>query len=184
MSPLSALLFLALVAFASAHFQLVNPTTRFFDDDQEPSAPCGGDNVVSTTRQSFPISNGAIQYNSFHTQSTAAFFFVTGASPDFTTNATRHQISPDTTLNSIGPGQSAVIDLSTIANVTVGSVGTLQVIFNGGDGFLYQCSDVVLTAANATAPVATTPKSAGDKNKAVVAVGAVAALASIMVSLF
>ncbi|KAJ3175693.1 hypothetical protein HDU87_005836 [Geranomyces variabilis] len=155
MAPITrfCLLLAAFAGVAQAHFTLDSPQTRGMDEDKEPTAPCGGFDTISNPRQNFPISGGVIKLTSEHTTASTKFFFVSGAAPaaaDFTNSSLSHSAAADLAITKAGPTQSATVNLSSFAKV--GDVGTIQLIFNGGDGNLFQCSDVMLTAAVTPAP--------------------------------
>lgn len=50
----------ALVSLSSAHFLMEYPTSRGFNDDTIGTFPCGGFNVVNTTRTKWPLTGGEI----------------------------------------------------------------------------------------------------------------------------
>lgn len=49
----------------------------------------------------------------------------------------------------MGPAESVPIDLTKYPEAKDGAPATIQVVFDGGDGLLYQCSDVLLGNAGA-----------------------------------
>ncbi|KAJ3167968.1 hypothetical protein HDU88_001915 [Geranomyces variabilis] len=180
MAPITrfCLLLAAFAGVAQAHFTLDSPQTRGMEESKEPTAPCGGYDTISSPRQNFPISGGVIKLTSEHTTASTKFFFVPGAAPaaaDFTNNSTAHAATTDLSITKAGPTQSAPVDLSSFAKV--GDVGTIQLIFNGGDGSLYQCSDVVLTAAVAASPAPTGTNSAAGRGMVAMSAAGAAMLA-------
>ncbi|KAI9277410.1 hypothetical protein BY458DRAFT_504897 [Sporodiniella umbellata] len=111
------------------HFTVTYPSSRGFNEDQEPIGPCGGFNTASAQRTAFPLQDGFIEINSGHT------------SYSYQINA----IQGNTTVN-VGSGsraypQAACLPLTLDKSITEGTNATLQVIYNGGDGLLYQCID-------------------------------------------
>lgn len=50
------LLFLACFGVANAHFKLNTPPTRGFDEDKQPTAPCGGFDTLQNPRNNLPLS--------------------------------------------------------------------------------------------------------------------------------
>ncbi|KAI8588504.1 hypothetical protein BDZ88DRAFT_397186 [Geranomyces variabilis] len=178
MAPITrfCLLLAAFAGVAQAHFTLDSPKSRGMEESKEPTGPCGGFDTIASPRNEFPISGGVIKLTSEHTTASAKFFFVSGAAPaaaDFTNNSTAHPATADLAITKAAPTQSAPVDLSSFAKV--GDVGTIQLIFNGGDGNLYQCSDVVLTAAVSPSPTPSGTSSAAARG--IVAVSAAGILA-------
>ncbi|KAH7921262.1 hypothetical protein BV22DRAFT_1072662 [Leucogyrophana mollusca] len=151
-----------LASVARAHFQLQYPVPRGpFVEDNEPTF-CDGYNDAVNNRTVFPLSNGIINLNSEHPQWTAGVIVSTKADPtsfgDFNNSAGTYQLVVQYFQQS-GEGKFCFpIDLAANSNVTGltdGANVTIQVIFNGGDGNLYQCADLTLSGsvsvpANAT----------------------------------
>ncbi|KAF8939298.1 hypothetical protein BGZ58_010195 [Dissophora ornata] len=148
----STLLLLCSSSSVMAHFILDYPISRGFDDDAEPNAPCGGFNAVPTNRSMFPLSGGFIDINSFHVSSTVTINIALGNNPsaaNFTAAAATPASSP-TSISINHPGHSCLsLNLTSFTGAVNNTNATIQVIYNGGDGELYQCADVVLVA-NAT----------------------------------
>ncbi|KAF9584732.1 hypothetical protein BGW38_005381 [Lunasporangiospora selenospora] len=148
-SVASACLVLACAStVAQAHFELTYPATRGFDEDKEPTGPCGGFNTPSASRSEFPIQNGFMNINSGHVNYKATIQLVVNSNPsaaDFTAAAASPVSSPPTISNN-HPNNAClqVGDLSKVAGVADGVNATLQILYNGGDSPLYQCADVVL----------------------------------------
>ncbi|CAD0016940.1 unnamed protein product [Aureobasidium pullulans] len=57
----------ALLPLVSAHFELIYPAARGFDEDNLGQFPCGGQNTVTTNRTEFPITGAPIQLLMGHT---------------------------------------------------------------------------------------------------------------------
>ncbi|PPR01185.1 hypothetical protein CVT24_006061 [Panaeolus cyanescens] len=151
---------LFLASAVHAHFQLQYPPPRgVFVEDNEPKF-CGksphsfkvmdaddesnadGYTNVTTNRTHFPLTGGAFSWNSEHPQWVSAFFIST-------TNAT--SFNDFTQVNGFmnGEGEGVVcVDLdlksSNATGLTNGQNVTIQVLFSGGDGPLYQCADLIL----------------------------------------
>ncbi|KAL4068341.1 hypothetical protein V8B97DRAFT_895008 [Scleroderma yunnanense] len=144
---------LALAAIANAHFQLQYPTPRGpFVDDQEPTF-CDGYTNVTTNRTVFPLTNGVIDLYSEHPKWTAGVIVSTAQDPtsfsDFNTTSMAVQYFQQN-----GEGQYCFpIDLaaSGVSGLQDGANVTIQIIYDGGDGNLYQCADLTLSA-NMTVP--------------------------------
>ncbi|KAF8326623.1 uncharacterized protein EI90DRAFT_2929997 [Cantharellus anzutake] len=154
---LSLLGLLAFCALAQAHFTLDFPYTRGFNEDKEPTPPCGGYGV-NGTRTPFPLNGGFISYSSFHAQATtvAGISFLSNPTSlkDFntTTNGTTYPLLvPQWNTTTLGSYCVHVNVASLGLPIGNGQNATIVVVFNGGDGVLYQCSDVVLLS-NYTIP--------------------------------
>ncbi|KAG0697167.1 hypothetical protein DFH29DRAFT_947627 [Suillus ampliporus] len=156
---LSSIVVAAVLSTAvQAHFQLQYPIPRGpFVQDSEPTFCDGYTNAVSN-RTVFPLSNGIINMNSEHPLWTAGVIVSTDQNPnnfsDFNSSS-GYQIGVQYFQQS-GEGKYCFpIDLAVanIAGVQDGANVTIQVVFNGGDGTLYQCADLTLSA-NMTVPPA------------------------------
>ncbi|KZV77634.1 hypothetical protein PENSPDRAFT_645265 [Peniophora sp. CONT] len=143
-----------------AHFQLSYPEPRgpFVEDDE----PMFCDNYVNAVdnRTTFPISGGYIILNSEHTSWTFGVEISTKQNPtsfaNFTANNTDNGQDQLVRQFATGSGEGSIcipLDLNStgISGVKDGANVTLQFIFDGGDGELFQCADVTL-AANASLP--------------------------------
>ncbi|KIR30350.1 hypothetical protein I307_03459 [Cryptococcus deuterogattii 99/473] len=111
---------------ALAHFTLDYPQSRGFQDDIE------------------------VQIDSHHTLATVVAFISTNSNPtsfnDFNTTSNGTSIPLASSIFQVAQGERCFnIDLKSLnIGLTNGSEVTLQVQYNGGDGNLYQCSDLVL----------------------------------------
>ncbi|KAF9335503.1 hypothetical protein BG006_011359 [Podila minutissima] len=146
--PAVASMMLLCSSAAMAHFTLDYPTSRGFNDDNEPNAPCGGFDAVSNRTQ-FPISKGFLTIDSHHPTAQVKINVVYGNSPaaaDFTAAAA----TPARSVSVAHPGHSCLqLDLSSFKGAASGTNATIQIVYNGGDSPLYQCTDVTLiTSAN------------------------------------
>ncbi|KAI5451298.1 hypothetical protein NCC49_001894 [Naganishia albida] len=138
-------LFCSLLAASSAfaHYTLDFPTSRGFVDEDEVKF-CGGFNSPSTARTPFPLSgNAPVQWDSHHAIGTVGIYISTEENPtnwsDFSTTMAKNWFT--------GPNGAACanIDMGMLnMNLTNGSLVTIQMVANGGDGNLYQCADLVL----------------------------------------
>ncbi|KAG1749698.1 uncharacterized protein EDB91DRAFT_1046516 [Suillus paluster] len=155
---------IALVAFIStavqAHFQLQYPIPRGpFVQDSEPTFCDGYTNAVDN-RTVFPLSNGVINMNSEHPLWSAGVIVSTYQNPinfsDFNSSS-GYQLAVQFFQQSGEGDYCFPIDLATsnIAGVKDGANVTIQIVFDGGDGTLYQCADLTLSA-NVTTPTGTT----------------------------
>ncbi|KAG1777434.1 hypothetical protein EV702DRAFT_1103276 [Suillus placidus] len=163
-----------------AHFQMQYPIPRGpFVQDSEPTF-CDGYTDAVNNRTLFPLSNGIINMNSEHPSWTAGVIVSTYQDPnnfsDFNSSSGYQTVVPFFRQN--GEGLYCFsIDLAAAAvnasGIKDGANVTIQVVFNGGDGNLYQCADLTLSA-NMTVPPAnassgctnvsaTTSSSAGTK---------------------
>lgn len=144
---------LCLASVAVAHFQLNYPPTRGFDDDTEPQTICGGFNTVSN-RTAFPLSGGQIQITSFHVQASVFAEISFDSNPtsftQFNTSSNGTNYSPLIPVNQIPEGAACwnvnVASLN-VTDAKDGTNATLVVIFDGGDGTLYQCADLILSSS-------------------------------------
>ncbi|KAH9921950.1 uncharacterized protein BXZ73DRAFT_79770 [Epithele typhae] len=141
-----------LMTAASAHFVLQYPPARGdFSDDDEPTF-CDGYADSTTNRSSFPTGKGGfISIESHHEQWTLGGIVAT------VQNANSFDVFRDNSSNfqmflpffgTSGEGAFCVdVDLSAsgVAGVKNGANVTLQFIFDGGDGNLYQCADLTLS---------------------------------------
>ncbi|EGF78480.1 hypothetical protein BATDEDRAFT_90668 [Batrachochytrium dendrobatidis JAM81] len=142
MTPLSFVLaVLAITQPAMAHFQLMSPAPRIYDDLLELDAPCGGSNTT-TVRHPFPIKGGTVTIQAYHPNAAVTFGISLLKAPmtnaDFST-----PWQPARTIGAVGSYPFANLDMSTISGVAVGTNATLQITFNGGD-------DITFTAATAS----------------------------------
>ncbi|KAJ7676597.1 hypothetical protein DFH06DRAFT_1168584 [Mycena polygramma] len=156
----TALLFAStLLGLASAHFQLQFPQPRgVFVEDDEPKF-CDGYDSAATNRTLFPLTGGFFSLNSEHTTWTAGVSISSKAQPatfdDFST------IVPF--FKAAGEGIFCLnLDLSktNATGLTDGQNVTLEIIFDGGDGELFQCADITLSST-ATLPACQNSTSTG-----------------------
>lgn len=129
---------LALLAVgAQAHFILNYPTSLGFDDDKEPTAPCGGFDVV------FADNDTSVQVGGF-----AVALLSTHPSADWLYRATLSKTAPYNWTNLLpvvsetGLGHFCLPSLQA-PDSYAGQQGLIQVIQDGPDGVLYQvrCHD-------------------------------------------
>ncbi|KAI0082231.1 hypothetical protein K474DRAFT_1671342 [Panus rudis PR-1116 ss-1] len=143
------LVIIAALSVASAHFQLQYPVPRgpFVEPDEVNfcDTPQDGYNTAASNRSEFPLSGGFISLNSEHPKFTVGLIVSTAQNPNNFANFS-------TAVNffqSTGEGPFCFpVDLSAagISGVGDGANATLQVVFDGGDGKLYQCADVTLSS--------------------------------------
>ncbi|KAG0046696.1 hypothetical protein BGZ83_008122 [Gryganskiella cystojenkinii] len=149
MKVLSSLATMLLCSSAvMAHFTLDYPASRGFNDDAEGNAPCGGFDTV-TNRTQFPLTKGFLDINSHHPSATVKINVVLSNNPgaaDFTAAAG----TPASSLALSHPGHACMqLDLSSFKGAANNVNATIQVVYNGGDSPLYQCTDVVLVTTAA-----------------------------------
>jgi len=154
---ISVVLATAFAAVANAHFRLQYPLPRgLFVADMEPTF-CGGYPNAVPNRTVFPLSNGVINIKTGHSLWTAGVVISTIQDPtsftDFINSSSGYQtVVPF--FQTTGAGTFCFpIDIaaSNISGIQEGANVTIQVIFDGGDGSLYQCAELTLSA-NATIP--------------------------------
>ena len=63
-----AFLFLSLLPLVTAHFQLLSPAARGFNEDVLRTFPCGGQDNPSLNRTEWPLSGGPVQLLMGHDQ--------------------------------------------------------------------------------------------------------------------
>ncbi|KAF5377551.1 hypothetical protein D9615_005202 [Tricholomella constricta] len=142
-----ALLVLALAAIVNAHFQLQFPPPRgVFVEDDEPKF-CDGYDTPASNRSMFPLSGGFFTLNSEHPQWTSGVIVAASENPTSFDNFT--QVVPF--FQTEGEGLFCIpLDFASSANSTVFKDGqnvTVQIVFDGGDGNLYQCADLTLSSS-------------------------------------
>ncbi|KAE9410821.1 hypothetical protein BT96DRAFT_912264 [Gymnopus androsaceus JB14] len=161
MRSFTFLILSGLAAVASAHFQLQFPEPRgVFNMDNEPTF-CDGYDTVASNRTSFPIgSNGLISLNSEHPQWTATVLITNVSNPTSFDNFT--QITPFFQ-ESIEGLFCMHFDLSSTNVTSAGGIPlqngdnvTMQILYNGGDGNLYQCADLTLSDSATTSSISCT----------------------------
>ncbi|KAF9129362.1 hypothetical protein BGX30_013976 [Mortierella sp. GBA39] len=133
---------------AMAHYTLDYPPSRGFSDDDEPIAPCGGAAYnAAGNRTQFPLTKGFVQITSYHPTASVQVNIAYGNNPtaaDFTTASS----TPVDSVQVTHPFQSCLpLDLSSFAGAANNVNATIQLVYNGGDSPLYQCTDVVLVTA-------------------------------------
>lgn len=125
---------IALIAMQSmvlAHFTLTYPSSRGFSEDQESVAPCGGFNTASAQRVILPLHNAFIEINSGHT------------SYSYQINAISGNDTVQVGQGSRGYPQASCLPIQSNSAFKDGTNTTLQVVYNGGDGLLYQVCIVI-----------------------------------------
>jgi len=145
------------ITVVNAHFELAYPVPRGpFDDDNEVNF-C--DNYVNAVdnRTEFPLSGGYVTLSSFHPTWTLGVLISTVQDPtsfsNFTNSSGGQQFARSFASGS-GEGAFCIpLDLSDtgISGVSAGANVTIQIVFDGGDGTLYQCADLTL-AQNFSVP--------------------------------
>jgi len=140
---LSQTLLLSLLSStAFAHFQVLWPPSRGFDEDKIINFPCGGFDTI-TNRSAFPLSGAPIQLNMEHTEVKGQVTLALGNNP-----GVNYDIVLKPTFQENGPESFCIGDvmIPTNLNITAGTNGTIQVLTNGDpNGGLYACIDVTFT---------------------------------------
>ncbi|KAI4721792.1 hypothetical protein E4T48_02022 [Aureobasidium sp. EXF-10727] len=136
----------ALLPLASAHFKLVYPSARGFDEDNLPQFPCGGQNTVSSNRTEWPISGAPIQLLMGHTSAKVQVLMALGNDPGSNFNIT---LLP--TVQEQGPQNFCIgagaLQFPAGLNISAGMNATIQVVTNGDpNGGLYNCADITFTS--------------------------------------
>ncbi|KGO75942.1 hypothetical protein PITC_058660 [Penicillium italicum] len=140
----SFLAFTAIVPLASAHFKLMYPTSRGFDEDTMPTFPCGGMSQ-SSNRTKLPLSGGSfpVALEMHHSLTAVEILLSLGSNPGDNFNIV---LSPTFQVKGLGEFclPHVEIDQKLIGrNLTDGMNATLQVQTNGDqNGGLYACADI------------------------------------------
>lgn len=184
MLSFTALVLSGLAAVANAHFQLQYPLPRgVFNMDNEVTF-CDGYDSVATNRTQFPTGQAFISLNSEHPLWTAAVYISNSSNPTSFDQFT--QITPFF--------QEAIeglfcmnFDLSTTnaTGLTSGENVTMQILYNGGDGNLYQCADLTLsdTATTGSATCSNTTASSSAFGLSAPSTGSLFGLAGLALAL-
>ncbi|PPQ90436.1 hypothetical protein CVT25_014954 [Psilocybe cyanescens] len=162
---------LCMFGAANAHFRLNYPGPRgAFVADREPLY-CGGYTDVTTNRTTFPLSGGFFKIETGHPDWSASVILSTAENPNsfdlFSVDGQEQIVSPWGNEHDAGSFCIPLnISAANIEGVRDGSNVTIQVVFNGGDGALYQCADLTLSAeltqpSDVTCTNATTPHNHG-----------------------
>ncbi|KAF8168333.1 hypothetical protein B0H34DRAFT_685114 [Crassisporium funariophilum] len=140
-NPFLFVAFLAVVA--NAHFQLQFPPPRgVFNENNEPNF-CDGYTTPSVNRTQFPLGGGFFTLNSEHPTWTAGVLVSTLADPTSFNNFSQ----VNTYFQVQGEGAFCIpldFSKSNVTGLQSGQNVTVQIVFDGGDGQLYQCADLTL----------------------------------------
>ncbi|KAF8898353.1 hypothetical protein BD779DRAFT_1483499 [Infundibulicybe gibba] len=135
---------------ANAHFQLQFPPPRgVFVQDSEPNF-CDGYNTPAANRSQFPLTGGFITMNSEHPQWSSEILLSTASNSTSFNNFV--PVMPF--FQQQGEGVFCVpLDFASTnaTGLMDGQNVTIQILFDGGDGPLYQCADLTLSS-NFSAP--------------------------------
>ena len=136
---MKTLYLLAIVKAAIAHFTLDYPYSLGFDDDKEPTAPCGGFEISfngTANITNFPLSGGFISIDTHHPASNFTYnIALEGDIDNF------KPILPKVVETGIG---ELCIRTDRLNESWEGKRGVLQVVGDGPDGVLYQVSSKLL----------------------------------------
>lgn len=122
-------------SMVGAHFQIIYPASRGFDETKEPIAPCGGFDTPSSERLSIPrsafmtIDSGHVSYSYV----IKALYNENPSTDDFSADNLR-QLADGTR----SYPQAACLPFQFGSDVQDGTKATLQITYNGGDGLLHQ----------------------------------------------
>ncbi|KAJ7630708.1 hypothetical protein FB45DRAFT_916328 [Roridomyces roridus] len=140
----TTLMLASLVALANAHFQMMFPPPRGpFVEDDEPNVCDGYSKVVNRTV--FPLTGGFYTLNSEHASWVVGVTLSTAAAPDAFTDFT----GITNFVKASGEGTFCLpLDLSktNATGLQDGMNVTLEIVFDGGDGELFQCVDLTLSS--------------------------------------
>ncbi|RDB28521.1 hypothetical protein Hypma_015284 [Hypsizygus marmoreus] len=149
-----------LSGLASAHFRLLYPEPRgLYVADEEPKF-CGGYNNAVSNRTIFPLSGGFFTVNSGHGGWTAGVIISTVQNPtsfdNFSVSGQQQIVGPYAKEEAAGTFCIPLnISAAGIDGATDGANVTIQIVFAGGDGNLYQCADLTLSSELTAPPNAT-----------------------------
>ncbi|KAI0768498.1 hypothetical protein BD413DRAFT_493807 [Trametes elegans] len=160
----SAVFLSGLLTVVSAHFHLQYPTPRgVFVANNEPTF-CDGYADAVDNRTVYPLSKGVISLSSGHPQWTLGAIVATVQNPNsfnsFESNGQFQYAVPF--FKTSGEGNFCFpLDFSSlnISGVQNNANVTIQLIYDGGDGHLYQCADLTLSDS-ATVPDSVTCQNA------------------------
>ncbi|EJD04042.1 uncharacterized protein FOMMEDRAFT_33917, partial [Fomitiporia mediterranea MF3/22] len=149
----------SLVTFASAHFSISYPEPRGVFVSADEVKFCDGYTNAANNRSDFPLSNGFIKLDNHHSEWTASVLISIDQNPTdfaaFNTSSSGVQLPLAVNFfSSRGAGEICIpVDVASLSipGVSDGSNVTLQAMFAGADGNLFQCVDVTLRA-NASIP--------------------------------
>ena len=126
------LLLMALTGLASSHFVLLWPPAAGFDEDKEPTSPCGGFTPsIESSTPDVQVDRFAVSIQNVHPTGEWSFQATTNTNApyDFT------EIVP--VVNTTGIG-TFCLDFMSAPSGFAGKLGILQVVDNSPDGVLYQ----------------------------------------------
>jgi len=148
---LSTVTFLGLLTAVSAHFQLQYPPPRGPFEMENELTFCDDYADAVNNRTQFPLSGGFFSLNSEHPVWTLGVLISTVQNPDnfanFSTSSGQEQLVVQY-FEAEDEGSFCMpinISASAVAGVQNGANVTLQFVFDGGDGILYQCADLTLS---------------------------------------
>ena len=137
--PIFLALSLLFPAFSTAHFKLISPPARGFDEDKLGTFPCGGQDEVSSNRSTFPLSGGTIQLEMEHDRSAVQVLLGLGKDVGDNFNITLKPIFLEQGIGDFCIGD-VVVPTDGAASLD-GVNATIQVITNGDpQGGLYNVS--------------------------------------------
>jgi hypothetical protein len=132
---LTALAAIFSLPLTSAHFLMVYPTSRGFDDAKIATFPCGGFDTVSKNRTLFPLSGGEISLEMADTSSNIEVLIGLGNNVGNGFNQVIRQTFAQT-----GEGNFCMTGFSLPTNLN-GMNATIQVVTSSDDSAgLYNCA--------------------------------------------
>ena len=132
---LTALAAIFSLPLTSAHFLMVYPTSRGFDDAKIATFPCGGFDTVSKNRTPFPLSGGEISLEMADTSSNIEVLIGLGNNVGNGFNQVIRQTFAQT-----GEGNFCMTGFSLPTNLN-GMNATIQVVTSSDDSAgLYNCA--------------------------------------------
>ncbi|PFH50745.1 hypothetical protein AMATHDRAFT_60588 [Amanita thiersii Skay4041] len=144
--------FLCFFGLVNAHFRLNYPEPRgVFVADKEPTF-CGGYTNAVSNRSTFPLSGGFFTIRTGHPDFTVGVLLSTAQNPNSFDNFTNSTGGQQFVRNYVKEPTAGTfcfpldIAAANIPGVGDGANVTIQVVFAGGDGNLYQCADLTLSS--------------------------------------
>ena len=135
LTALAALAAIFSLPLTSAHFLMVYPASRGFDDAKIATFPCGGFDTVSKNRTLFPLSGGEISLEMADTSSNIEVLIGLGNNVGNGFNQVIRQTFAQT-----GEGNFCMTGFSLPANLN-GMNATIQVVTSSDDSAgLYNCA--------------------------------------------
>jgi len=150
-SPPAFAIVAALLTVVHAHFRVLYPGPRGnFVANDEPRF-CGGHTSVTTNRTTFPLHNGNFVIRTGHPNWSLGVYIST-----LSNASSFNDFSPELAKPFFRNADAGVyclpidVGATNVTGLVDGANVTLQFVFEGGDGLLYQCADLTLSSTATT----------------------------------